>query len=582
MTKLTTEQTMLRAKSHKKKGEVDQARLLYKTIIDIFPNNKRAQQALAALEQPKPVGSDKGANPPQDQLEALVALYNKGQLNAAVEVAQLLLADFPASFSVWNILGAANLGLGRTPEAEVGFKKAAQFNPNYADAHNNLGTVLQEQGKLGEAIEAYRRALKIKPDYTEAHNNLGNIFKEQGNLDEAIGAYKHALKLKPDYSEALYNMGNALRELGELDQAIEAYERTLKIKPDYAEAHNNMGNALKDQGKLGAAIEAYNRASNIKPDFADAHFNLGLAHLTQYDFIKGFHLFEWRWKTKQNISAQLLWSKPKWDGQKGKRVLLWAEQGIGDEIMFASLIPELNSICSKLIVQCDERLIPLFKRSFSSDIIYQSRQNLIQDTEYDFQISNASLPNIFRTSIDSFKKTAGAYLKCQDYRSDELRNLILKNGAKRIIGISWHSASVIDGARHRNIVLEQLAGHLCDNETEIVSLQYGDVSEQISVLKQSSGMNVTEIKDIDNRNDTDGLAALIMACDQVVSIDNMTVHLAGALGVDTKVLLPFGPDWRWGVKQARSYWYRTLQLYHPHRPNEWGEVLVELQKDLQN
>jgi ADP-heptose:LPS heptosyltransferase len=130
-------------------------------------------------------------------------------------------------------------------------------------------------------------------------------------------------------------------------------------------------------------------------------------------------------------------------------------------------------------------------------------------------------------------------------------------------------------------MLEHLASYLCDPETEIVSLQYSDASEQISQLKQNSGINVTEVKEIDNHNDIDGLAALISACDLVVSIDNATVHLAGALGVDTKVLLPFNSDWRWGCKQSRSYWYRSLQLYHQHRPNEWEEVFVELQKSLQ-
>ena len=752
MAKLTTEQTMLRAKSHEKKGEVDQARLLYKTILDSFPNNKRAQQALAGLNEPKSVVSNKGINPPQDQLNALLELYNEGQLSAAVDKAQLLVLDFPSSFVLWNILGAANKGLGRTEDAASAFKRVTELNPTYADgfnnlgatlqdqgkldeaiaaynkalsikpdhaaAHNNLGNTLQDQGKFNDAIGSYQRALKIKPDYAEAHNNMGNVLKDQGKFEEtieayqralkfkpdyaeahnnmgivlkdqskiedAIGSYQRALKFKPDYADAHYNMGVTLQHQGKLNDAIEAYQRALKIKPDYAEAHNNMGIALqdqskfkdaieayqcalkinpdyaeahnnmgialqdqckfedaieayqralkikpdyaeahnnmgnvlkdqgkfeetieayqralkfkpdyaethynmgvvlKDQGKLDEAIEAYKRALKIKPDYAEAHNNMGQALLMNYDFTKGFRSWEWRWKTKQNIGKELASSKPKWEGQKGRRVLLWAEQGIGTEIMFASLIPELNVFCSKLIVQCDKRLIPLFERSFSPNIIYQSKQGSTQETEYDFQISNASLAEILRISLDSFPKPSGAYLQCKKSKSDELRKLISKNGARKLIGISWHSASVIQGASHRNVALEQLAGHLCDNGTEIVSLQYGDISEQISQLKQSSGINVTEVKEIDNHNDIDGLAALISACDLVVSIDNVTAHLAGALGVDTKVLLPFSPDWRWGVKQPSSYWHSSLQLYHQHRPNEWEEVFVELRKGLRN
>ena len=333
MAKLTTEQTMFRAKSHEKKGEVDQARMLYKAILDAFPNNKRAQQAIAALDQSKPVVSNKGTNPPQDQLDALVELYNKGQLSAAVDKAQLLVLDFPSSFLLWNILGAANAGLRRLPEAEVGFRKAAELNPNYADAHNNMGMVLKEQGKLDEAIEFCQHALKIKPDYAAAHSNMGVVLKEQGKLEGAIESYQRALKIKPDYADAHNNMGIALQDQGKLadaiesyqraltikpnyadahnnmgmmlqdqgrlDDAIKAYQRALKIKPDYAEAHNNMGNVLKDQGKRDEAIESYQLALKIKPDYADAHYNMGQALLMNYDFAKGFRSCEWRWKTKQ-------------------------------------------------------------------------------------------------------------------------------------------------------------------------------------------------------------------------------------------------------------------------------------------
>ena len=218
MAKLTTEQTILRAKSHEKKGEVDQARLLYKTILDAFPNNKRAQQALAVLNEPKSVVSNKGTNPPQDQLDALVELYNKGQLSAAVEKAQLLVSDFPSSFLLWNIFGAANKGLGRTEDAASAFKRVTELNPTYADGFSNLGVTLQEQGKLDEAIAACNKALSIKPDYAEAYNNMGNALQAQGKLDEAIAAYNKALSIKPDYADAWSNGADALEKWNKLKE----------------------------------------------------------------------------------------------------------------------------------------------------------------------------------------------------------------------------------------------------------------------------------------------------------------------------------------------------------------------------
>ena len=377
MAKLTTEQTMFRATSHEKKGEVDQARMLYKAILDAFPNNKRAQQALTALDKPNTVVSNKGTNPPQDQLDALVELYNKGQLSAAVDKAQLLVLDFPSSFLLWNILGAANAGLRRLPEAEVGFRKAAELNPNYADAHSNLGATLQDQGKLEGAIEAYQRALKIKPDHADAHYNMGNVLKDQGKRDEAIESYQLALKIKPDYAnahnnmgivlkdqgkrddaiesyqralkikpdhaEAHTNMGNVLKDQGKLDEAIESYQRALNIKPDYAEAYNNMGNVLKDQGKLDEAIEAYQRVLKIKPDYADAYYNKSHSHLLMGDFDEGWDLYEWRTQTKEK-KVRKAREHLSWDGTKnisGKRFVVYEEQGLGDKIQFCRYLPLL-------------------------------------------------------------------------------------------------------------------------------------------------------------------------------------------------------------------------------------------------
>ena len=125
-----------------------------------------------------------------------------------------------------------------------------------------------------------------------------------------------------------------------------------------------MGNALKDQGKLEEAIEAYNKALAIKPDYAEAYNNMGLVLLATQNFSQGFKLHEWRWKTKERDGTFLQSSKPLWNNEQGKSVFVWGEQGIGDEIMFAAMIPELRKLSSKIILRCDARLIPLFKRSF--------------------------------------------------------------------------------------------------------------------------------------------------------------------------------------------------------------------------
>ena len=209
--------------------------------------------------------------PPQDQLQTLIDLYSQGQLQQALKQAEALVQQFPMSVVLYNIQGAILQELGQLDLSIDAYNKALAIEPNYADAHYNIGMALQRQGKLKEAIKAYNKALAIKPDNAEAYNNMGIALHEQGKLEEVIEAYNKALAIKPDYAEAYYNMGGTLEEQGKLEEAIEAYNKALAIKPDYAEAYNNMGGTLKEQGKLEEAIEAYNKALAIKPDCVEAH-----------------------------------------------------------------------------------------------------------------------------------------------------------------------------------------------------------------------------------------------------------------------------------------------------------------------
>lgn len=507
-------------------------------------------------------------------------LRDLGKLEDAIAAYQRSLTFKPDLAEAFYNIGLTFAQLGKLDQAIGAYKRVVALKPDNAEAYNNMGNALKEVGKFDEAISAYQRALSVNPVYAEAYNNTGNALNDQGKFDDAIAAYQRALDIKPTYAEAYYNMGNALKDHGKLNEAIVSYQRALTLKPAYAETYYNMGIALQDQGKLDETFLAYTRALEIKPAYAGVQYALGQLHLAKLNFMTGFRLCEWRWKTDQNIGEVLVSSKPKWHGQKGKVVFLWSEQGIGDEIMFSSVIPDLSICCSTLIVRCDERLIPIFKRSFSQNVYFVSKSELVPESDYDFQIAMGSALGYLRTGLESFKNSSMPYLKCHTQKSDFLRNSILNLGFNRIIGISWSTKSSKRSARYRNVSLEQLAISAFQTGTALINLQYGDVSQQISQLQENLGLSVIQISEIDNRNDIDGLGALIAACDQVVSVDNATVHLAGALGVDTKVLLPFNPDWRWGIKKSTSYWYNSLKLYHQNLPGEWDDVLVQIRKDL--
>ena len=272
---LSVEQSLIRANSHAKKGEVIEAQKLYQAVLQAFPNNTRAHQGLANI---KNATQNNISNiPPQETINQIIYLYNQGQFSTVVNQAKTLAEKYPKSFIIWNILGASTAQIGMIDKSIESYKKAISIKPDYIEAYINMGLAYQHLGKLEEAIEEFKKALLVKPDYTEAYSNMGNAFLEQGKLEEAIDAYKTVLSLEPDYAEAFNNMGNALQGQDKLEEAIEVYNKALFIKPDYPEAYSNMGNALQAQGKLEEAIEAYNKALSLKPNYTKAYINMGAA-----------------------------------------------------------------------------------------------------------------------------------------------------------------------------------------------------------------------------------------------------------------------------------------------------------------
>ena len=275
--KLSVDQTLLRAKSHVKKGEIEQAHELYRSVLNAFPKNKRAQLALAKMGQPVSRPRGDAMNPPADLLRALATQLAQGRFNEVVDRTTTLTTEFPSSPAVWDILGGAQKALGHLPEAEAALQKAAALDPNSHQIQNNLGATLKAAEKFDDAAAAYHRAVELKPDYAEAHYNLGVLHADQEKHKDAIAPYEEALRIRPDYVEAHVGLANALKETGDLKQAISAFQKAIDIKPDYAEAYCDMAGLLRDEGDLDEAIATYRKALALKPNFANAYFNMASA-----------------------------------------------------------------------------------------------------------------------------------------------------------------------------------------------------------------------------------------------------------------------------------------------------------------
>jgi tetratricopeptide (TPR) repeat protein len=397
---------------------------------------------------------------------------------------------------------------------------------------------------------------------------------------DALASYDKAIALKPDYAEAHCIRGTVLKELKRYVDALASYDKAIALKPDYAEAYNDRGTALRDLKRLDEALVSCDKAITLKPDYAEAYLNKSLGLLCRGEFGEGWELYEWRWKIEKTTSKPLLTDKPAFNLKDWKRVLVWAEQGVGDEIMFGSMISEFRHSCTQLIVQVDARLISLFSRSISNDVVFLPRKSLIPQERYDQQISMGSLGRYLRNDEASFYKSRFGYLKADSGKTNEIKKFLTIDNRRKFCGISWRSKNEKTGDS-RSIKLNDFLEFVSMNDYSFVNLQYGETDAEIKQARAELGIDVINYDKVDNFNDLDGLACLIQACDVVVSVDNATVHLAGALGKDVRILLPRASEWRWQLDRDDSPWYASAKLYRQSDDGDWASTFAKIRTDLQ-
>jgi len=514
----------------------------------------------------------------------------QNKIEAAINSIKRALALKPTYAEAYVNLGIALIEKGLFDEAIENCNKAIELDSGYAEAYLNLGNAIIEKGLFDEAIVNYNIAIELDTGYSEAYVSLGNALREKGLLDDSADNYKKALTLKPDIAEAYNNLGAVLIEKGQLDDAIRNIEKALNLWPNSEDVYNNLGFAFVRKGMLEEAIDAYKKALTFRPDFALIHNNLGITYLLSGDFAKGWKEYEWRQIADKYESFPGLG----WDGSPlgGRTLLINAEQGVGDEIMYASCLPDVISKGGSYVLECDRRLMPLFSRSFHGiTIIRRPDKDEKKDedmTDIDLNVFNGSLPLYFRPDLSSFPQQK-SYLIPDKQKVEIWRERFKELGEGLKVGISWRGGRKADIKRMRSITLEQCAGPFSITEETkkfrfskiyLMNLQYGDCSEEIQEFKEKTGITVHDWEDADPMKDLDNFAAQIAALDLVVSVDNSTVHIAGALGVPVWALLPFACDWRWMQDFEDTPWYESVRLYRQRSPGEWDGVLERVESDL--
>lgn len=511
--------------------------------------------------------------------------HRAGNLQQAASLCRKILKKQPRNADIFHMLGLISNQQGDFDAAIRYTKKAIHLKPNDFEAYITQGNALKAKGELDAAMTCYQKALQLNPRFILAYNNLGTIYRDKKQFDAAVTCYQQALQINPNYSSAYYNLGNVYNEKEQVDKAIECYQKALKINPTYSNAFNMLGRIFYEKGQVDNAISYYQQALQVNPLNAEAHWNKALALLLNSNFKEGWRGYEWRWKTEDFQYGPRNFTQPAWDGSslQSKTLFIYAEQGVGDEIMFASCFPDIINQAGSCIIECDKRLIPLFSRSFSGTIFIE-RINKLYDlqsvsTQFDVITAMGRLPLFLRSSLTQFAKRK-SYLIPDSLQADKWINRFKQLGEGLKVGVSWRGGNKPHVKKTRSTKLEQWKALFSIEGVNFINLQYGDCQDELMEVKQTLGITIHDWKDANPLKDLDNFAAQISALDLVISIDNATVHMAGALGIPIWTLLPFVPDWRWMLNREDSPWYPTMRLFRQPSLGDWQSVTEKVKNEL--
>jgi len=499
-------------------------------------------------------------------------------------------AGFAKALALAPDLPAANYNLalleldeGNLAAAESCLERVVERESRNAAAWNNLGIVRRKFGSLDRARQCFERALEAEPASADAMNNLGLALQAAGDLDGAIALYARALEARPGFAQAFTNWGNALKDRGDLAGANERYQKALAADPRDAAALVNSGSIALERGLQAQARRFFQRALEARPGLADARYGLGLIALYGQDFEEGWKGYEARFDTDPPAASIHPPHLPRFEpgGLGMGRLAIRAEQGLGDQVLFSTLLPELSE-APPPIVEIDARLVPIYRRSVRGFEFTSPEHAVNSMTECRQQLPLGSLPSIFRREAALFRKQPGLLLKPDPARLTETHSALPPG---RRVAISWRSFQKA-GRRHiaqrKSIPLECFAA-LAPAGVKLIDLQYGDVAAERAAFDAAHPGLRIEVPGLDTREDLEGVLAAISCCDVVVTASNVTAHFAGALGRKTWLLyLGANAPFHYWVpnEKGRSLWYPSVEILTDPKWTRWETALEEVARRL--
>lgn len=503
-----------------------------------------------------------------------MSIYYQGDAATALPIvgrSLSLLEDDPVFFSNFGVVAytAGNIDL-----AISSYQQSLALDPVNADALTNLAAALNDKDRFVEAKGVSEQAIALNPEGRGAYLNRGNALKSMEFIEEAIEDYKKSVELDPNYAHAHTMLGHAYDLLGQLELAEQHTRKAVTLSPDMFEAHNNLATVLMRLGKKGEANLHLARSQELNPN-AKTLWNMALNLLDMGDFKQGIGLYEFGFDAKTRLPARKP-PMPRWQGEDlaGRSIMIWREQGVGDELRFAEWYHHVIALGARCIIEAKSKLVPLFERSFpDATILEEDFTRDVNRCDADFQMPAGDLPAFF--GLQSNPEERYAYLQPDPFRAKGWRDRIADLGPGTKIGICWRSG--MRNAR-RNFAYAELDDLIPLFElpnTHFVSLQYDNCTKDLAEFEQRTGFHIHNFEEVDQFDDLDETAAMTSGLDLVVTAGTAVAQMSGALGVET---------WRFEARGSKAGqppvphpWLQPNGvLWYGHWQEPWRDVMQRM------
>jgi len=464
-------------------------------------------------------------------------------------------------------LGYTMEKMGRADQAIVCYRELVARMPDSVSGWNSLAMALAGTGESSQADECLDRAFALDPNHAQTRLHRGLLAFRQGDLSSAESEFQQALELNPDLVEAWCNLSAVYSQNGRGHASGQAALEALRRQPGHIGSRANLAFALRLQGALADSLDCYRVALALAPRDPQLHWNYSLALLAAGQWAEGWREYQWRFEA--GITEPRTCVQPLWDGQPtGGRVLVWAEQGLGDTLQFLRYLPQVWQRAASVVFETQPRLQPLLAQSPLLEGIEICARGE-QSSHYDSHIPLLSLPQLFTTAPSDIE-WPGPYLRVPQDRLNHWRETLSPWDGKRKIGIAWAGNPAHKNDRLRSIAPEHFNPLATLPGVALFSLQR-------DTYFTPEGFHRTECPE----NDILDTAAIIQNLDLVITVDTMVAHLAGGLGAPVWLLLACMADWRWLAEGETTPWYGTMRLFRQPESGDWKWVIDQVGRQLE-